>query len=140
MIEGDTAFLAVCDKSYPKPLAFFFLQDVQREFHQQHPESTYVGKPPKPYAFMDFERFIKNTVKAESYSNPRASSGLEQLNNQLQDVQGIMKKNIEDIINRGDSLNKMGEMSGRLREESAKYRRAAVRINWELLLKQVSIL
>ena len=30
----------------------------------------------------------------------------------------------------------MGEMSSRLREDSAKYKRAAVRINWELLLKQ----
>ena len=28
-------------------------------------------------------------------------------------------------------------MSGRLREDSKKYRKAAVRINWELLLKQV---
>jgi hypothetical protein len=32
----------------------------------------------------------------------------------------------------------MGEMSGRLREDSKKYRKAAVRINWELMLKQVS--
>lgn len=29
-----------------------------------------------------------------------------------------------------------GDMSSRLREDSAKYKRAAVRINWELLLKQ----
>jgi vesicle transport protein SEC22 len=30
----------------------------------------------------------------------------------------------------------MGDMSSRLREDSAKYKRAAVKINWELLLKQ----
>lgn len=30
----------------------------------------------------------------------------------------------------------VGDMSSRLREDSAKYKRAAVRINWELLLKQ----
>ena len=33
----------------------------------------------------------------------------------------------------------MGELSGRLREDSKKYRKAAVRINWELLVKQVSL-
>jgi len=49
-----------------------------------------------------------------------------------------MTKNIEDLLYRGDSLERMGEMSGRLREDSRKYRKAAVRINWELLLKQVS--
>jgi vesicle transport protein SEC22 len=47
-----------------------------------------------------------------------------------------MTKNIEDLLYRGDSLERMGEMSGRLREDSRKYRKAAVRINWELLLKQ----
>jgi hypothetical protein len=31
----------------------------------------------------------------------------------------------------------MGQMSSDLRESSKKYKRAAVRINWELLLKQV---
>ena len=49
-----------------------------------------------------------------------------------------MTKNIEDLLYRGDSLERMGEMSGRLKEDSRKYKRAAVRINWELLLKQVS--
>jgi len=47
-----------------------------------------------------------------------------------------MTKNIEDLLYRGDSLEKMGEASSRLREDSKKYRRAAVRINWELMLKQ----
>lgn len=49
-----------------------------------------------------------------------------------------MTKNIEDLLYRGDSLERMGDMSQRLREDSKKYRKAAVRINWELLLKQVS--
>jgi vesicle transport protein SEC22 len=52
-------------------------------------------------------------------------------------VTKVMTKNIEDLLYRGDSLERMGEMSGRLREDSKKYRKAAVRINWELLLKQV---
>lgn len=34
-------------------------------------------------------------------------------------------------------MERMGELSGRLREDSKKYRKAAVRINWELLMKQV---
>jgi Synaptobrevin len=54
-------------------------------------------------------------------------------------VTKVMTKNIEDLLYRGDSLERMGEMSGRLREDSKKYRKAAVRINWELMLKQVSL-
>lgn len=51
-----------------------------------------------------------------------------------------MTKNIEDLLYRGDNLERMGELSGRLREDSRKYKKAAVRINWELLIKQVSVL
>ena len=49
-----------------------------------------------------------------------------------------MTKNIEDLLYRGDSLERMGDISSRLREDSRKYKKAAVRINWELLLKQAS--
>ena len=54
----------------------------------------------------------------------------------MKDVTQVMTKNIEDLLYRGDSLEKMGDMSSRLKEDSAKYKRAAVRINWDLLLKQ----
>ncbi len=72
----------------------------------------------------------------KTYQDSRASQNLDKLNDELRDVTKVMTKNIEDLLYRGDSLERMGEMSGRLREDSKKYRRAAVRINWELLLKQ----
>lgn len=55
---------------------------------------------------------------------------------ELRDVTKVMTKNIEDLLYRGDSLERMNEVSGRLREDARKYKKAAARINWELLLKQ----
>ena len=69
-------------------------------------------------------------------SDTRATQNLDKLNDELRDVTKVMTKNIEDLLYRGDSLERMGEVSSRLREDSKKYRQAAVRINWELLLKQ----
>jgi vesicle transport protein SEC22 len=84
---------------------------------------------------MEFDTFISRT-KA-TYSDARvASQNLDKLNDELKDVTKVMHKNIEDLLYRGDSLERMGELSSRLRDDSKKYRRAAVRINWELLLKQ----
>ncbi|KAI7158427.1 hypothetical protein KC343_g15011, partial [Hortaea werneckii] len=79
-------------------------------------------------------RYIERTKK--TYQDSRATDNLSRLNDELKDVTQVMTKNIEDLLYRGDSLDKMGDMSSRLREDSAKYKRAAVRINWELLLKQ----
>ena len=72
----------------------------------------------------------------KTYQDSRASQNLDKLNDELKDVTKVMTKNIEDLLYRGDSLERMGDMSQRLREDSKKYKRAAVRINWELLLKQ----
>jgi len=57
----------------------------------------------------------------------------------LQDVAQVMTKNIEDLLYRGDSLEKMGDMSSRLKEDSAKYRRKAVKINWDRMLQDWGI-
>ena len=88
----------------------------------------------RPYAFMEFDNFISKTKT--TYADSRASANLDKLNDELRDVTKVMTKNIEDLLYRGDSLERMGEISSRLRDDSKKYRRAAVRINWELLLKQ----
>ena len=83
---------------------------------------------------MEFDTFIQRTKK--TYQDARGSANLDKLNDELRDVTKVMTKNIEDLLYRGDSLERMGDMSMRLREDSRKYKKAAVRINWELLVKQ----
>lgn len=83
---------------------------------------------------MEFDTFISRTKS--TYSDTRATQNLDKLNDELRDVTKVMTKNIEDLLYRGDSLERMGEVSSRLREDSKKYRKAAMKINWDLLLKQ----
>jgi vesicle transport protein SEC22 len=136
LIRDDICFLAICEQSYPRKLAFTYLSDIASEFLHTYPSSQLTSQSLRPYAFVEFDTFMQRTKK--TYSDTRATSNLDKLNNELQDVTKVMTKNIEDLLYRGDSLERMGEMSGRLREDSKKYRKAAVRINWELMLKQVS--
>lgn len=111
-----------------------YLDDISAEFISTHKD--YRTPNLRPYAFNDFDTFIQRSKK--SYENPRASDNLSKLDQQLKETTQIMSKNLEDLLYRGDSLDKMGQMSSDLRESSKKYKRAAVRINWELLLKQVN--
>ncbi|KAI9786963.1 MAG: SNAP receptor [Geoglossum umbratile] len=135
LIEDSVCFLCICEKSYPRKLAFTYLSDLSKEFTTTYQPSQYLSPSLRPYAFVEFDTFIQRTKK--TYQDSRASQNLDKLNDELRDVTKVMTKNIEDLLYRGDSLERMGEMSGRLREDSKKYRKAAVRINWELLLKQV---
>ncbi|KAL2878090.1 SNAP receptor [Colletotrichum sp. CLE4] len=134
LMDSDITFICITDKSYPRKLAFTYLSDLAREFTTTYPVSQLHSPSLRPYAFMEFDTFINRTKS--TYSDSRASQNLDKLNDELRDVTKVMTKNIEDLLYRGDSLDRMGELSSRLRDDSKKYRRAAVRINWELLLKQ----
>ncbi|KAI4645454.1 uncharacterized protein J4E78_009364 [Alternaria triticimaculans] len=134
IIEGDLCFLCICDRSYPRKLAFTYLSDLQREFTTTYQPQQYLSPACRPYEFVGFDNFIQSTKK--TYQDSRATQNLDKLNDELKDVTKVMTKNIEDLLYRGDSLERMGDISSRLREDSRKYKKAAVRINWELLLKQ----
>ncbi|EDN08643.1 protein transporter sec22 [Histoplasma capsulatum] len=134
IIKDGVCFLCIADRSYPRKLAFSYLGDLANEFTTTYPTSQYLSTNLRPYAFVEFDSFIKRTVK--TYQDSRAPQNLDKLNDELRDVTKYMVKNVEDLLYRGDSLERMGEMSGRLRDDSLKYRKAAVRINWDLLVKQ----
>ncbi|KAL9041352.1 MAG: hypothetical protein Q9214_004143 [Letrouitia sp. 1 TL-2023] len=134
LVSDSVCFLTICDRSYPRKLAFTYLSDLATEFTTTYQSSQYLSPTCRPYAFVEFDTFIQRTKK--TYQDSRASANLDKLNDELRDVTKVMTKNIEDLLYRGDSLERMGDMSQRLREDSRKYKKAAVRINWELLLKQ----
>lgn len=126
-------YFVICEKGYPRNLAFSYLNDVAQEFeHSYGAEST---KPTvRPYAFVSFDNFLQKTRK--TYSDKKVQDNLDQLNQELHGVKQIMSKNIEDLLYRGDSLDKMSDLSASLKESSKKYRKSAQRINLELLISQ----
>ncbi|KAI1214834.1 snare-like protein [Annulohypoxylon truncatum] len=133
LISNDVVYICISERSYPRKLAFTYLSDLSFEFAQSYgPQLT--SPSLRPYAFMEFDTFIGRTKAL--YADARAAQNLDRLNDELRDVTKVMTKNIEDLLYRGDSLDKMGEMSSRLRDDSRKYRKAAVKINWDLLVKQ----
>ncbi|GAP92727.1 putative protein transport protein sec22 [Rosellinia necatrix] len=134
LITGDIIFLCICERSYPRKLAFTYLSDLSAEFSNSYSQQQLASPTLRPYAFMEFDTFIGRT-KA-TYADTRAAQNLDKLNDELRDVTKVMTRNIEDLLYRGDSLERMGEMSSRLRDDSKKYRKAAVKINWDLLMKQ----
>lgn len=126
-------YIVICEKGYPRNLAFSYLQDVAQEF--QHSYESESNKPNvRPYAFVSFDNFLQKTKK--SYSDKKVQDNLDKLNQELVGVKQIMSKNIEDLLYRGDSLDKMSDLSASLKETSKKYKKSAQKINFELLISQ----
>ena len=126
LIADNVVYLTIADKSYPRKLAFSFLDELSKEFAMSY--GPKVEGVRKPYAFVGFGAFPESTSckgrtltafhsidtfmskTARLYQDTRTanaagSSNLDQLNDDLQDVTRIMTKNMEELLWRGDSLD-----------------------------------
>lgn len=132
ILSSSIIYLTICDKSYPRKLAFSYLHDISSEFHNSHNNDAL--STTRPFGFSSFDNYLQKTKKI--YQNQRAQSNLDRLNNDLADVKQVMTKNIEDLLYRGDSLDKMTDLSSSLKADSLKYRKKARKINIDALIKQ----
>ena len=117
IIDGNVCYLTVCERTYPKKLAYQYLEELQQEFATQY--GGEVDAVARPYAFIKFDTFIQRTKKL--YSDARTQRNLNKLNDDLHDIQQIMTRNINDIMGQGERLDRVSAMSGTLSAESKKY-------------------
>ncbi|KZP24616.1 protein transport protein Sec22 [Athelia psychrophila] len=137
LIADNVVYLTIADKSYPRKLAFSYLDELSKEFSQTYGPKVETIR--KPYAFVGFDTFMSKTARLYSDSRTAgaaAGSSMDRLNDDLQDVTRIMTKNMEELLWRGDSLDRMSHLSTSLRSESEKYRKAARSINVNAMIRQ----
>ncbi|KII95881.1 hypothetical protein PLICRDRAFT_129905 [Plicaturopsis crispa FD-325 SS-3] len=137
LISNNVVYLTIADKSYPRKLAFSYLDELSKEFATSYGPKVETVR--KPYAFVGFDTFMSKTARLyrdTRTANAAGGSGLDRLNDDLQDVTRIMTKNMEELLWRGDSLDRMSHLSTSLRSESEKYRKAARNININAMIRQ----
>ncbi|OAJ40380.1 hypothetical protein BDEG_24124 [Batrachochytrium dendrobatidis JEL423] len=132
LIEFGVCYLCLCDRSYPKKLAFQYLEELQKEFQSLYGnEIAAIGRP---YAFVRFDSFIQKTKKL--YKDARTQRNLHKLNEDLSDVTRIMTKNIQDVLGRGKVLDDMSAISQNLSAESKKYLKDTRHLNLQALYQK----
>ncbi|KAJ1998829.1 SNAP receptor [Coemansia thaxteri] len=136
LLDQSVCYLCICEKAFPRKLAFSYLDELAKEFGTSYGDE--VDKTSlRPYAFIKFDTFIQKTKRI--YEDSRAQQNMSKLNEDLRDVTQIMTKNMEDLLWRGDSLDRMSTLSSKLRDQSEKYRKDARRVNLEALYRKYGI-
>eukprot|EP00960_Hanusia_phi_P042912 755772-Hanusia_phi.AAC.6 len=133
-------FLTLAEKGCPRRLAFDYLDDLQKEFIQLHGQQ--IDNVERPYKFITFgkawvwvvlelvliaklsDTFIQKTKKL--YTDTRANRNhLKMMSDDLRDIQGIMTRNIQEVLGRGEKLEskRVRTVTGRSATLSAETRR-----------------
>ena len=124
-IADNVIYLVIAEKSYPRKLAFSYLDELSKEFQTSY--GAKVDGVRKPYAFVGFGKFLRISFTGDArgdhacppdtfmskttrlYQDTRTASAggshMDKLNDELQDVTRIMTKNMEELLWRGDSLD-----------------------------------
>ena len=140
LIDGAVCYLTLTEASYPKRLAFCFLDELQRKFvdhvrleHGAQWEHR-LATIDRPYAFIKFDKTIQRMRK--EYGDPHSRHNASKLNDDLQDIQTIMKRNIQEVLNRGEKLDHVSAVSSNLVSESKKFSWGAKKLNYMAMWKK----
>lgn len=132
IIEARVCYLTMCDRSYPKKLAFQYLEELKNEFEKLY--QSQVETVARPYAFIKFDTFIQKTRKL--YLDTRTQRNLAKLNDDLYEVQQIMTRNVQEVLGVGEKLDQVSQMSSRLSSESRRYADKAKDLSRQAFIKK----
>eukprot|EP00761_Pharyngomonas_kirbyi_P012013 gb/GECH01012040.1/.p1 GENE.gb/GECH01012040.1/~~gb/GECH01012040.1/.p1 ORF type:complete len:216 (+),score=47.84 gb/GECH01012040.1/:1-648(+) len=126
LTESGVCFITAADASYPARLAFSYLDELKVEFNSLY--GAEVDNVERPYPFVNFDTFIQRTKRV--YTDMRsAHNNISGLNEELKDVQDIVQKSLEQVMERGEKLPVLGELSRNMKEQSSKFRTSAKDLN-----------
>ncbi|KAG6754505.1 hypothetical protein POTOM_042545 [Populus tomentosa] len=113
---NGVCFMTLCDSSYPRKLAFHYLQDLQKEFEKL--DNSLVEKITRPYSFVKFGNLCNPTLLylhgklvigvldgvigsiRKQYIDTRTQANLSKLNaNRKKDLE-IITEHISEILQR----------------------------------------
>jgi len=141
--ENGVCYMTLCEKAYPKKLAFAFLGEVHRAFEEELKREfgthsvdyrSLIETIEKPYYFIKFDRIIQR--KKADYRDPRSNRALSKLNESLSEVTDIMRKNIDEILLRGDKLEDVSRKADDLKLHSSQFASSARTLRIQAMLQK----
>lgn len=117
-LDNSIVLLALCDRSFNRQHAFGLLRAIKEAFGAEY-DPGIVGASVRPYAFMRFEPRMQEIRRA--FNEGRQRGNLDRLRDELIDVTKIMTTSINEVLERGDRLDKTSLISRELSDESKRY-------------------
>eukprot|EP00978_Attheya_sp_CCMP212_P028180 scaffold96573_cov52-Attheya_sp.AAC.3 len=141
LLRDSMCILTMTESSYPKRLAFLYLEEIAdlmvEELTKDYGSNqwmTQVGTAARPYQFIKYDVPLQR--KQKEFVDPTSRQNTSKLNSDLADIHSIMKKNIQEVLNRGEKLEHMSQISSNLVEGSKKFKWGTKKLTWQARLNQ----
>eukprot|EP00472_Partenskyella_glossopodia_P007773 CAMPEP_0197517260 /NCGR_PEP_ID=MMETSP1318-20131121/2248_1 /TAXON_ID=552666 /ORGANISM="Partenskyella glossopodia, Strain RCC365" /LENGTH=211 /DNA_ID=CAMNT_0043066677 /DNA_START=39 /DNA_END=671 /DNA_ORIENTATION=- len=134
IIEMSVVYMTIAEKSYPKGLAFQFLEDVHQRFTTDHGRA--IPTYDRPYAAQQVFDMTLDKIRRQ-YFDPTSPENVKKMEQDIHAIHNIMVSNIQEVLKRGEKLEKMSTLSQDLMHESKRFERSAKYMNFQVWLRQM---
>lgn len=139
MVRDALCFLTMTESSYPKRMAFLYLDEIAdavlgelvSEFGNDW--RMQVDTTERPFRFIHYDPLIQRKQREFRDVRDKNSSKLQE---DLSEIQSIMRKNIDEILNRGEKLDHVANVSQELQQKSKDFKWGARKLTWQARLQQ----
>ncbi|XP_019194996.1 PREDICTED: 25.3 kDa vesicle transport protein [Ipomoea nil] len=107
MVANGVCFMALCDSSYPRKLAFLYLQDLQQEFDKL--DRRQMERVVNPYSFLKLDTIIGNIRR--QYVDTRTQANISRLKTGIGEKDlDVIAEDLPEIVNRRRRLDMLETM------------------------------
>ena len=117
--RADLSAVIICDKDYPRRVAFAVLNEVLDSFIRDVPKDRWASTP----------TYGKLRELIDKYQDPHQADSLLRVQKELDETKIIMHKTIEAVLERGERLEDLVDRSNELSTASKAFYKTAKSTN-----------
>ncbi|KOS20584.1 Vesicle-associated membrane protein 714 [Escovopsis weberi] len=110
---GGLTFLVIADSSLGRRVPFGFLLEIRKRFLDEFPESTDFADMPN-YGAGSFNAQLKTLMVEFGTTGGGMNDAIGNAKREIDDVRGIMTRNIESLLERGERIDLLVDKTDRL--------------------------
>ncbi|KAL5012755.1 hypothetical protein ScPMuIL_011306 [Solemya velum] len=134
--EDRIVYLCITDDDFERSKAFLFLNEVKRRFQTQYGVRAQTALP---YSMnSEFSRVIASQMKHYS-ENKSSPDQIEKVKGQVDELKGIMVRNIDQIADRGEKLELLVDKTDDLSSSSVSFKKTSRNLARSMWWKNVKI-
>lgn len=136
---GGLTFLVIADASLGRRVPFGYLFEIRKRFFQEFPETTDFADLPN-YGAGSFNSELKNLMVEYGTTSGGRDDAIGNAKREIDDVRGIMTKNIESLLERGERLDLLVDKTDRLGGSAQEFRVRSRGLRRQMWWKNVKLM
>jgi vesicle-associated membrane protein 7 len=140
---GGLTFLVIVDSSIGRRIPFGFLFEIRKRFLREFDETTTDFADLPNYGAGSFNAELKNLMVEFGTTSGGRDDAISNVQREMDDVRGIMTRNIEGLLERGERIDLLVDKTDRLGGSAREFRvrsRGLKRQMWWKNVKLMSLL